>query len=56
MLIQQLASEGYALPRQYNHSDEKCLRLYMAMVIFTLLYISFDGIKSLFLYDMIAVG
>jgi hypothetical protein len=45
-------SEGYAPPRPYSHSAEKCLRLYIAMVIFTLLYISFDGIKSLSLYDI----
>jgi hypothetical protein len=45
-------SVEYAPPRPYSHSAEKCLRLYIAMVIFTLLYISFDGIKSLSLYDI----
>jgi hypothetical protein len=52
MLLPSLVSEGYVLPRPYSHSAEKCLRLYIAMVIFTLLYISFDGIKSLSLYDI----
>jgi hypothetical protein len=45
-------SEGYVLPRPYSHSAEKCFRTYIAMVMFTLLYISIDGIKSLSLYDI----
>jgi hypothetical protein len=46
------SGENFPLPRQYNHSAEKCLRTYIvAMVMFTLLYISVDGIKSLSLYD-----
>jgi hypothetical protein len=45
-------SVDYAPPRPYSHSAEKYLRLYKAIVIFTLLYISFHGIKSLSLYDI----
>jgi hypothetical protein len=46
------SDEIFPLPRQYNHSAEKCLRTYIAMIMFTLLYISVDGIKSLSLYDI----
>jgi hypothetical protein len=36
-----------------RYSAEKCFRTYKAMmVIFTLLYISVDGIKLLSLYDI----